>query len=154
MITPSNPAGALAATSGDWKVARMFSPTASACFNTSRPTFPLAPVIGGVLIWILCFSIVSGWVFDPFANPSFLTKFRHSALNVSANSPQIAKPRLMWFSRFRLENISIFYKSVKMHKLLFFIDGLPKLIVNVGEQKCRSLDHGTHPGVNRGYLHI
>src|SRR5439155_24127164 len=45
MITPSNPAGALAATSADWKVARMFSPTASACFTTSRPTFPLAPVI-------------------------------------------------------------------------------------------------------------
>src|SRR6266849_10971103 len=45
MITPSNPAGALAATAGDWKVARIFSPTASACFTTSRPTFPLAPVI-------------------------------------------------------------------------------------------------------------
>src|SRR6266566_6207190 len=45
MITPSNPAGALAATSGDLKVARIFSPTASACFTTSRPTFPLAPVI-------------------------------------------------------------------------------------------------------------
>src|SRR5437899_12126678 len=41
----SNPAGALAAMSGDWKVARMFSPTASSCFNTSRPMFPLAPVI-------------------------------------------------------------------------------------------------------------
>src|SRR6266852_6701595 len=45
MITPSIPAGALAALSGDWKVARIFSPTASACFNTSPPTFPLAPVI-------------------------------------------------------------------------------------------------------------
>jgi hypothetical protein len=45
MITPSIPAGALAALPADWKVARIFSPTASACFNTSLPTFPLAPVI-------------------------------------------------------------------------------------------------------------
>src|SRR5438094_10225257 len=45
MITVSTPAGALVALSGDWKAARIFSPTVAACFNTSLPTFPLAPVI-------------------------------------------------------------------------------------------------------------
>src|SRR4029077_19965024 len=112
------------------------------------------PQIGGVLIWFLCLVIVAGWVFYPFAHPSPFTNFGYSTLNVTTHSPQVGKFSVMGVGRLRLENIPVSYESVKMHELSFFIDGLPKIIVNILQQKRRSLNHATGPGLDGRNVHI